>query len=326
MTVSVVMENDAWLATLIVGESLAIRRLRALIARVARSPLPVLITGPTGAGKELVAEGIHRLSGRAGALVATNVCALGESLFESALFGHVRGAFTGATNDTTGLVGEADRGTLFLDEIGALPLREQAKLLRVLETRCYRPVGASRDQMSDFRLLAATNEDLDDAVDGARFREDLRGRLGPLVLHVPSIADRRVDVPLLVRHFVDRVSPRTSIVVDDAAMAVLMSYEWRGNVRELRDVVSTLVVLGDGVRIGRSEVQAVLDRPSAMMSAERPAPMSAERAALAQLLDQCGWDTSRVAAERRIHRGTVYRRMRALGITVPNAARYSRYP
>lgn len=324
MSVPRMTPYDAWLENLMVGQSLAIRCLRSMITRVARSPLPVLVSGPTGAGKELVAEAIHRVSGRAGALVAVNVCALGEGTFESALFGHVRGAFTGAVGDVAGLVKEADRGTLFLDEIGALPMREQAKLLRVLETRTYRPVGGSRDQVSDFRLVTATNENLDDAVREARFRDDLRYRLGKVVLHVPSLLERRDDVPALVRHFVDLASPDGPVLVDDAAMEALAGYEWPGNVRELRSVVSTLLLLGDGVRITRSEVLAALDRPATVVDASQSLAASRARAALTRLLEECAWDTSLVAAELRVHRVTVYRRMRALGISVPAHARHLR--
>jgi DNA-binding NtrC family response regulator len=311
MSVPAMTPYDAWLESHIVGDSLVMRRLRAMVARVARSPLPVLISGPTGAGKELVAEAIHRISGRTGALVAVNICALGDSMFESALFGHVRGAFTGAVADAIGLVSEADRGTLFLDEIGALPTREQAKLLRVLETRTYRPVGASRDRASDFRLVTATNEDLDEAVEGSRFRGDLRYRLGKLVLRIPPLQERRGDIPVLVRHFIEGASPAAPVVVDDRAMDVLVAYEWPGNVRELRSVMNMLLLLGDGAPIVRSDVLGAIDR--------RPVsqPKEPEREALTRLLVECDWDTSLAATELGIHRVTVYRRMRAFGIRVP---------
>jgi two-component system response regulator AtoC len=316
---------DTWLETLLVGDSVEIRRLRQTIVRVAKSELPVLISGPTGAGKELVAEALHRISGRQGAMVALNVCALGESMFESALFGHARGAFTGSVSDTIGLVGEADRGTLFLDEIGALPAREQVKLLRVLETRTYRPVGGSRDRVSNFRLVTATNEDLDGAVGEGRFRDDLRHRLGRLVLHVPTLAARPGDVPLLVNHFIRLHDDIPLVTVDPDAMALLTTYDWPGNVRELRSVVGALVTLREDDRVRRTDVLAILDSPW-----HRPAALTRDsivgardaREALRTVLEECQYDTIAVALRLGIHRVTVYRRMRALGLSVPTGARY----
>jgi two-component system, NtrC family, response regulator HydG len=315
---------DGWLKTLLVGDSMEMRRLRTSIIRAARSDLPVLIIGPTGVGKELVAEAVHRISGRPGDLVAINVCAIGESMFESALFGHVRGAFTGAVTDVTGLLAEADKGTLFLDEIGSLPAREQAKLLRVLETRTYRPVGASRDRQSQFRLVAATNEDLDDAVSAARFRDDLRHRLGRLLLRVPTLIARREDIPLLVGHFVQLYEDVAPVSIDREAMAALMTYDWPGNVRELRSVVSALVTFSEEGRVRRTDVLAILGDVSSrsMLPPETSVPDSARaRTALQTILEECGYDTTVAAVRLGVHRGTVYRRMRALRLSVPTGAR-----
>jgi len=320
---------DAWLATHIVGDSVAIQRLRQTIVRAARSELPVLISGPTGAGKELVAEAIHRISGRQGALVAVNVCALGESMFESALFGHVRGAFTGAAGDTAGLVAEADRGTLFLDEIGALPTREQVKLLRVLETRSYRPVGGTRDRVSSFRLVTATNEDLDYAVMEGRFRGDLRHRLGRLVLHVPSLAARREDIPLLATHFADLPGDAASVTIESDAMALLTAYDWPGNVRELRSLIAAAATLSDDGRIRRSDVLAILGDAGAealMLPLELAVDASHARHALREILRECRYDTTLAAERLGIHRATVYRRMRALGLSMPTSVRYGDAP
>jgi DNA-binding NtrC family response regulator len=316
---------DAWLSTLLVGDGLAMRRLRHTIVRAARSELPVLITGPTGAGKELVAEAIHRISGRPGPLVAVNVCALGESMFESSLFGHVRGAFTGAATDAAGLVAEADQGTLFLDEIGALPAREQVKLLRVLETHSYRPVGGSRDRVSRFRLVTATNEDLDEAVLDGRFRGDLRHRLGRLVLHVPPLAARREDIPLLVRHFVRMFDDGAAVTFDPEAMALLAAHEWPGNVRELRSVVAALVTLDDDHRIRRSDVAAILGgapRDDRVVFTPGGIGAADARESLEAVLRACGYDKNAAAERLGVHRATVYRRMRALGVTLPPGVRY----
>lgn len=315
----------ALLSQLLIGESGEVRRLRALVEKVAVSPLSVLISGPTGAGKELVAEAIHRLSCRPGPLVAVNICAVPETMFESTLFGHVRGAFTGAVGESIGLLGEAHGGTLFLDEIGALPVRDQPKLLRVLETRIYRAVGARQDRASDFRLLAATNEDLDAAVESGRFREDLRHRMGHVTIRVPSLAERRDDIPLLVRHFADAVTGDESLKIDDDAMLLLYQQAWPGNVRELRSAVVTLAALNDTGRVRRHDVVAVLGHrlsgPLAGAPAEAYRAVGRAREELVRTLERHAWDTSLVASELRVHRVTVYRRMKSLGISIPFGAR-----
>ena len=177
------------------------RELRALIARVAPLRMPVLIEGATGTGKELAAALLHRDSGRSGGLVAFNVCALGESMFEDALFGHVKGAYTGALGESLGFLREANGGTAFFDEISGLPLPLQAKLLRAIETGVFRPIGASRDAMSEFRTVAATNEQLRELVAAGRFREDLMHRLSGITVRMPTLAERVDDIPELVRHF-----------------------------------------------------------------------------------------------------------------------------
>ena len=312
---------DAWLESTLVGHSVVMRQLRQTIVRAARSELPVLISGATGTGKELVAEALHRISGRQGALVAVNVCALGESMFESALFGHVRGAFTGSVGDSAGLVAEADRGTLFLDEIGVLPIREQVKLLRVLETRTYRPVGAPRDRVSNFRLVTATNEDLDEAVSAGRFRDDLRHRLGRLVLRVPPLAARRDDIPMLATHFVNVLSDRAPMSIQPDAMTLLASANWAGNVRELRSVVAAAVTLSDGRQLRRSDVAAILGETSRDGAAHRAPATGEARNALEEILEECGYDTALASARLGVHRATIYRRMRALGLAVPAGMR-----
>src|SRR5512146_522674 len=182
----------------LIGDSKPMQRLRALIARVAPTKVPVLIEGETGTGKELVAASLHKQSRRDGAFVAFNVCALSDSMFEDALFGHAKGAFTGAVGESLGFLREANGGTAFLDEISGLPLAQQAKLLRALETGVVRPIGSARDAITDFRLIAATNERVDDLVDQGRFRPDLAHRLRGLVLTLPTLAERVDDIPALV--------------------------------------------------------------------------------------------------------------------------------
>jgi DNA-binding NtrC family response regulator len=167
---------------LLIGEAPAVRRLRRTVERIAPSRLPVLIEGPTGSGKELVAELLHQRSGRRGELVAFNVCAIGETMFEDALFGHVRGAYTGASGDAPGFLREAHGGTVFLDEIGGLPPLLQPKLLRALETGVFRPIGSARDSTSDFRLVSATNDGIESLVAAGRVRADIAHRLSGFVV------------------------------------------------------------------------------------------------------------------------------------------------
>jgi DNA-binding NtrC family response regulator len=300
------------IARTIIGESLAIRQLRELIALAAPSRLAVLVQGPTGAGKELVAAALHAASGRSGPLVPFNVCAIGESVFEDALFGHVRGAYTGAVSDTPGLLREAHGGTVFLDEISGLQLALQAKLLRAVETRAFRPVGATHDVRSDFRVVAATNERLDLLVAERRFRADLAHRISGVVIHVPPLVERLEDVPLLVRHFLDRAGFTHTTVTRDAIVR-LQAYDWPGNVRELEHTVEWAAVLSAPV-LGKEAVEAALAQRTAGVA---PAMPSVERRALQQLLERHRWNTESAARELGIHRATLYRRMKRLRLSVP---------
>lgn len=290
----------------LVGDSLPMRRLRAMIAKVAPSDIAVLIQGPTGSGKELVARAIHTLSGRQGRFVAFNVCAIAETVFEDALFGHVRGAYTGALSNKPGYLCEADRGTLFLDEVSGLPLAPQAKLLRALETREYRPVGATQDRRSDFRALAATNMDLDTLVTTGCFRPDLRYRLGAFVLSVPALRDRRDDIATLVARFGRESAPRGLGAHEFTRDAVeeLVEHDWPGNVRELRHVVDSLLIIASGPVTG-DDVATVLGRG-------RNAPASAARQdflarRLLTVLEEVGWRVPAAALVLGVSVRTVYR-------------------
>jgi DNA-binding NtrC family response regulator len=299
----------------IMGDSSPIRRLRALIATVARTRLAVLIQGPTGSGKELVAAALHTESGRCGAFVPFNVCAISESMFEDALFGHVRGAFTGAFNDVPGFLREANGGTVFLDEVGGLAPTLQAKLLRAMETGVFRPVGAKRDTQSDFRVVAATNERLDQLMDGGRFRADFAHRVGAVTLDVPSLLDRLEDIPLLVRHFLERVGSG-HIRVDAAALDVLASHEWPGNVRELKNVVEWAAAFSNG-HLGADVLRSALAQRMPFANARRGDADALERHMLRQALEHHEWNTERAAQQLGVHRATLYRRMKRLGLAVP---------
>lgn len=232
----------------LIGDSVAMSDLRRQIRLVSRSVRPVLITGPTGSGKELVARAIHRAGMRPGApLIDLNCGAIPHELIESELFGHERGAFTGADRRHPGVFQLAGGGTLFLDEVGELPPLAQARLLRVLETRRFRPVGASTDQGFEGRVVAATHRDLRRAVAEGSFREDLFFRLSVLVVRAPALEDRREDIPALVAHFLAEADRRLNLTPE--AMATLADAAWPGNVRQLRNVIDRLVVFAETERV-----------------------------------------------------------------------------
>jgi DNA-binding NtrC family response regulator len=239
------------------GNTPQMRGLRARIAQIASSQASVLIHGESGTGKELVARELHRLSERGGEFTAINCAAIPEALIESELFGHVKGAHSTASEDRRGLFRAAEEGTLLLDEIGDMPLEVQAKLLRVLETRRYRPVGGDREQPMTARILAASHKDLHGEVAAGRFRQDLLYRLDVVSIEVPALRDRVADVSLLTYRFVEELSKvegREVQQVDRDAMLALESHGWPGNVRELRNVVHRAVLLcQDGV-VRRSDL------------------------------------------------------------------------
>jgi DNA-binding NtrC family response regulator len=308
-------------SSVLIGESAPMRRLKEVIARLAPARVPVLIEGETGTGKELVAELLHRESGRTGSFVAFNVCALSDSMFEAALFGHTKGAFTGAVSDTLGFLREANGGTAFLDEISGLPTSLQPKLLRAVETGVFRPLGSSRDVVIDFRVVTATNERLDELVAAGRFRADLAHRLRGLVLAVPSLAERVDDIPMLVEHFARRARSPRPIEVAREAMDMLQDRTWPGNVRELRQVVeAALVFSGEVLEV--DAVHLVLAQRSRHADANVLEPAAIERQRLLKVLMSSDWDTELAATTLGVHRTTVYRRMRRLGIPVPSTSAF----
>ena len=230
-----------------IGESPPIRQLCEVIKRVAPMNSTVLIEGESGTGKELAARAIHRLSGREGSFVAVNCGALAPELLESELFGHARGAFTGAQQARDGLFVYANGGTLFLDEIGEMPLPMQTRLLRVLEERSLRPVGSNREIPVDVRIVAATNKQLESEVEAGRFREDLYYRLNVLSLRLPPLRDRVEDIPLLAAYFIERMAREMGVEPPEfreSDLLRMLDYNWPGNIRELRNVIERCLLLG----------------------------------------------------------------------------------
>ena len=284
MTISNVFRNDgsgpatanmieAGPETMLIGETPAILALRNLVRHVAPSEASVLLTGPSGAGKEVVARAIHEASGRGNRpFVAVNCGAIPRELLESELFGHEKGAFTGAHTQHKGKFEEADGGTLFLDEIGDMPADMQVKLLRVLEERAVQRVGGRGQIDVDVRIVAATHRDIDRAIDEGKFREDLFYRLAVFPIDIPPLSERIEDIPLLVRHFLDRQGKRAAgLAFSPAALARLADHGWPGNVRELRNFVERACILFAGRTVGPDEAASLLLRRGRVGAIERAA-------------------------------------------------------
>jgi sigma-54 dependent transcriptional regulator, flagellar regulatory protein len=248
------------LESVLIGQSEPMKRLRSMITRVARTNASVLLTGPSGAGKDLVARAIHDVSTRApSSFSAVNCGAIPAELIESELFGHEKGAFTGAISRRIGHFEASNGGSIFLDEIGDMRFDMQVKLLRVLEGRTVTRVGSSEAREIDVRVISATHTDLGAAIAEGRFRDDLFFRLGVVVLRVPPLASRVEDIPALIRHFQRNVSSDDKCRFDPQAMAALAGHDWRGNVRELRNLVERANALYPGETIGRRDVRWLLD-------------------------------------------------------------------
>jgi DNA-binding NtrC family response regulator len=287
----------------IVGASRAIEELRAAIRKAAASKATVLIEGETGTGKELVARAIHKASDRSrGPFVAVNCAEIAESLFESELFGHTRGAFTGAVADRKGLLESAHGGTLLLDEIEDLPPGPQVKLLRVLQTREFKPVGLSRFVRFDARVIAASNQEIERLVQQRRFRADLFFRLNVLPLRVPPLRERRDDIPLLVEHAVRRFNRANGTrygSFSGEAREALVRRPWPGNVRELENLIERTLVNSSDPMIDESAIRASATRLSEADERER----------IVEALERAHWNRERAARELGVSRVTLWRRM-----------------
>jgi DNA-binding NtrC family response regulator len=317
----------------VIGSSGALRGVLDIVSKVAEADSTVLITGESGTGKELIARAIHYNSRRAErALVTVNCGAIPEELLESELFGHVRGAFTNAVAHREGRFAVANEGTIFLDEIGDMSPNLQVKLLRVLQERTFEPVGSSKTLRVDVRVIAATNQLLEEAIRDGRFREDLYYRLNVIPIEVPPLRERREDIPLLAQHFLDvlRHERDTKIEsISDEAMARLCTYAWPGNVRELENLIERLTILrGDG-EIGLEDLPANFTEPGV---SQPPAPQIPESGLafrevvddfetnlILQALEQTGWNKNQAAQLLGLNRTTLIEKIKKKGLQEPSS-------
>ncbi|HEV8611771.1 MAG TPA: sigma-54 dependent transcriptional regulator [Thermoanaerobaculia bacterium] len=310
--------------TAMLGDSPPMRRLKEEIARVAPTDARVLIMGENGTGKELVARQIHRLSQRAELpLVEVNCAAIPEDLIESELFGHVKGSFTGASEDRRGKFEEADGGTLFLDEVGDMSARTQAKVLRALQEGRFTRVGGSRPIATDTRVLSATNKNLAEEIGRGAFREDLYFRVAVVPVPVPALRERTDDIPLLARHFLREASlrfGRKPKSLSPAAVEALQAYRWPGNVRELKNLIERLMILSPADEIRRedlpAEIRARFDEGIAPDAPLRDAREDFERRYILAALKRFRGNVSRTAEALDLERSNLYRKLRAYGIEV----------
>jgi len=307
----------------IVGNDPSLQRVFDTIAAVAPTRATVLVTGESGTGKSLVAKMVHEASPRrAGPFVEMNCGALPEGLLESELFGHTKGAFTGAAGARIGRFLAADHGTMFLDEIGTSTPALQLKLLRVLQERKFEPVGSEEPVEVDVRLVLATNEDLGKCVAEGRFRQDLFYRISVVPIHLPPLRERIGDVPLLAQHFLRRFTEengKSIAEVDDSTMTILQSHSWPGNVRELENVIERGVILARGDRLMPGDLPPELTRSAPAPTGDRPLPLKRaleipEREIIERTLRAHDWNRQATARALDINRTTLFNKMRKYGL------------
>ncbi|HVQ34914.1 MAG TPA: sigma-54 dependent transcriptional regulator [Candidatus Bathyarchaeia archaeon] len=319
------LADESGTAAGMLGDSEPMRALRVLLSRAAPTEATILILGENGTGKELAARAIHDGSPRQGRpFVTVNCAAIPETLFESELFGHVRGAFTGATDARRGKFSQADSGTLFLDEVGEIPLHLQPKLLRVLESGEVERIGGGAPERVDVRLVAATNRDLPAEVEAGRFRRDLYHRLDVVPVRVPALRERRTDIAPLAAHFLDlacrknRVRPKK---LDDEALAVLAAHRWPGNVRELRNAMERIAILVQDAGIAARHLDFLGAAPETAAPAATGALAALvddfERKTVLAALERNRWKMTRTAEQLGLERSHLYKKLKALGIERP---------
>ncbi|MES9991583.1 MAG: sigma-54 dependent transcriptional regulator [Candidatus Thiodiazotropha sp.] len=300
-----------------VGRCQQMKSLCDVIKRVAPMPSTVLIEGESGTGKELAARAIHEMSGRSGSFVPVNCGAMTAELLESELFGHVKGAFTGAHLSRDGLFTYASGGTLFLDEIGEMPLSMQAHLLRALEERTIRPVGSNREVPVDVRIIAASNRDLEQEVRSGDFREDLYYRLNVLSLRIPALRERKEDIPLLVKHFVEVLAGELGITppqMGESDLVRLLDYDWPGNVRELKNVIERCLLLNKSPSLCMLGSEAAVTQADPFDASKTLLLEAIEKQHILKVLDLEGGNKSAAARMLGISRKTLERKTQAWGV------------
>ena len=300
----------------IIGISDGMREVFDVVRKVAPTEASVLITGESGTGKELIARALHQGGARVKeSFVALNCAAIPANLLESELFGHVRGAFTGAVNERTGKFVQADGGTLFLDEIGEMPMELQPKLLRVLQEMEVEPLGG-KPRSVNVRIVAATNQDVETAIEEGRFREDLYYRLSVIPIELPPLRDRAEDIPLLIRHFLERFSSGAPLDISNEALDFMKAYPWPGNIRELQNTVERMIILSQGDQIKLQDLPVKL-RTAKPLKRNRVVELppegypleEIERDAVIQALERNNWNKTRAAEFLQVPRHTLIYRM-----------------
>ncbi len=319
--------NEDLAALPLVGKSAAMKRVLELIEKVAPTNSTVLITGESGTGKELVARAVHERSPvSTEPFVAINCAGFQETLLESELFGHVKGAFTGATRDKAGFFETAGEGTIFLDEISEMPLSLQSKLLRVLEQREFYRVGGTNLIPMKARIIAATNKNLQERIQEGSFREDLYYRIAVFEIDLPPLRQRKTDIPLLVDYFIRKFNKELKTnyaAIDPAALQALMHYSWPGNIRELRNLVERAMILCDGQTLTSAGFPPQISGDTATMPLQtenlKDAVHAFERQFIQQVLINCQWNKEEAARRLGINPSTLYRKMNDLNIDDPTA-------
>ncbi|MFH1825017.1 MAG: sigma-54 dependent transcriptional regulator [Candidatus Firestonebacteria bacterium] len=305
----------------IVGRSAIIKKVFNLIARVAPTDTTVLLTGETGSGKEVLARAMHTLSKRAdGPFVAINCSAIPETLLESELFGYKRGAFTGAGTDKKGIIEEANKGTLFLDEIGDMSLTVQSKMLRVLENSEVRRLGDNDFKKVDIRIISATNKDLWNEVQNNKFRDDLFFRINVVRIHIPPLRERKEDIPILIRYFLEKYNKdynKDVIRISDEVLAILMNYDYPGNIRELENIIKHAIVFSEKGIIIKADLPSGIPSPALLESPKKgPANnefitiAAMEKELIREALRKCNNHHTVVSEKLGISRSTLWRKMK----------------
>lgn len=324
-------ETDDFFSGVFIGKSEVVRKTAAKVRKIARSDSNILITGETGTGKELIARSIYEMSSRSGAaFIAVNSSAIPENLLESELFGYKKGAFTGAVADKKGLIELADNGTLFLDEIGDLSLGLQSKLLRIIEYKELRRLGDETVKKVNIRVLAATNKDLGKMMADKTFREDLFFRINVIHIHIPPLSERREDIPLLLRHFVERYNKqykKSIIGIEPKARAVIMNYDYPGNVRELDNAVQHAFAMAEGDMIRFDDLPLYMHNVAAYHTLEAHDSgkgeegarsefllTEIERRTIIKALEKYGNNHTKASSALGVSRSTLWRKMKEYGI------------